>query len=228
MTEGRTTTEAADESVASAAEGDGSARLRKTRRRGRALEIEILQAAREELEDKGWRRFTMEGVAARAGTGKAPLYARWPNRVALVRAAMLHNRSRRSPEEPTLGSLRDDLIRALQRGGAYFETPFGEAMRAVISEAGATPFPATDEEHPIEPVLQCLQHAYERDNPSTDGITFRIDPHQIPVAVINLGPQIVSLDFLANGVAVSQSRIEQIVDLIWLPLLTHHAGCPAS
>ena len=160
----------------------------KKRRRGRALENEILEAAWEELADKGWRGFTMDGVATRAGTGKAPLYARWPNRTALVRAAMFHNGMLPPAKLPSLGNLRADLIRGLQATVARFESPFGEAMRAVISEAGDRPFQATDDQQPIESVLIDLKRAHDRADPNTDRLTFRQPPGNVPAAVVNLGP----------------------------------------
>ncbi len=47
-----------------------------------------LRAAWEEVSEVGYAQLTMEGVAARAGTSKPVLYRRWPNRAALVLAAM--------------------------------------------------------------------------------------------------------------------------------------------
>lgn len=196
---------------------------RKTRRRGRVLEDELLHAAWEELAERGWHGFTMEGVAARARSGKASLYARWSSRTALIRSAMYSNAAKPVPDLPSLGSLRADLIRGLQASGRHFESPFGQAMRAVIADAGATPVPPTDDQRPIESVLRSLRHAYARADPIVDGLSFTVSPDDIPAAVINLGPQVASLDFLSNGVAASDNRVTQIVDDIWLPLLAHHA-----
>ena len=52
------------------------------RRRGLALEADILAAPG--LSERGWTRFTMEGVARWAGTGKSPVYSRWPSKQALA------------------------------------------------------------------------------------------------------------------------------------------------
>src|ERR1700753_2086384 len=54
------------------------------RRRGAALEDAILSAAYAELTDVGYTAFTVEGVAARARTGKASIYRRWPSKQELV------------------------------------------------------------------------------------------------------------------------------------------------
>ena len=60
-----------------------------TRRRGETLERALYQATLEELTAVGYGELTMEGIAARAHTGKAALYRRWSNKHDLVRAALL-------------------------------------------------------------------------------------------------------------------------------------------
>ena len=58
------------------------------RRRGEELEAALLEAAWQELVEAGFARLTMESVAARAKTGVAVLYRRWPNKDDLVLAAI--------------------------------------------------------------------------------------------------------------------------------------------
>lgn len=58
------------------------------RRRGAVLERAILDAALEQLSTVGWNGLTMEGVAARAQTGKAAVYRRWPSKEDLVADAL--------------------------------------------------------------------------------------------------------------------------------------------
>ena len=53
-------------------------------RRGTAVEKAISDAVLAELAEVGFGRLTFEGVAERAGTGKSPLYPRWPDTVSLV------------------------------------------------------------------------------------------------------------------------------------------------
>ena len=62
------------------------------RRRGPQLEAALLDAAWEELVHVGYASLTMESVAARAHTGIAVLYRRWPNKDQLVLAAIEHYR----------------------------------------------------------------------------------------------------------------------------------------
>ena len=67
-----------------------TARPGATRRRGAELEHALYSAALEELADLGYGGLTMEGVAGRAGTGKAAVYRRWSGKHDLVLAALRH------------------------------------------------------------------------------------------------------------------------------------------
>ena len=93
----------------------GGDRRKGSRRRGAMLEGAILRAAWEELAAVGYANLTMEGVAARAGTSKAVLYRRWPNRAELVIAAMRQEAPMLSGEVPDTGTLRGDVLALLRR-----------------------------------------------------------------------------------------------------------------
>jgi AcrR family transcriptional regulator len=72
------------------------------------------------LAEAGYARLTMDQVAARAGVGKASLYLRWPNKVALV-AEAIQNRTSVVPAVPDSGNVRDDMrifLSGLLRGKA--------------------------------------------------------------------------------------------------------------
>ena len=56
----------------------------RSRRRGEALERALYEATLAELSDVGYGGLTMEGIAARAHTGKAALYRRWGSKQELV------------------------------------------------------------------------------------------------------------------------------------------------
>lgn len=85
------------------------------RRRGKALEDALLEAAWDELVAQDYDDLTIEAVAARAETARAVIYRRWPNKPELVRAAIAHHAFQDSVEAPDTGSLRSDLL-ALLRG----------------------------------------------------------------------------------------------------------------
>src|ERR1700742_3539938 len=92
--------------------GDG------TRRRGAALQEALLDAAWHELTTSGYGRFTMEAVAARAGTSTPVLYRRWPDRRDLALAAIRHYGDRNPVGVPDTGTLRGDLVAFLREASA--------------------------------------------------------------------------------------------------------------
>jgi len=105
-----------------------------TRRRGAELEATILDAAWAELQDVGYARLTMEGVAARARTGKQVLYRRWPNRARLVTAAMRHRFGPLLVETPDTGTLRGDVLSVLRRMAGRVNHVTPDLLHGVLSE----------------------------------------------------------------------------------------------
>ena len=97
----------------------------------------ILAAAMDLLAEVGYARLTMDQVAARARVGKASVYLRWPNKVALVAEAIQH-RAAVVPEIPDTGELRNDMLvflRALLRRKSAAEP----AVAAVSGEIASNP-----------------------------------------------------------------------------------------
>src|ERR1700677_3369638 len=86
----------------------------RTRRRGATLQHAILDAAWEEVAAVGYDQATMASVAARAGTSKAALYRRWPNRTELLASAIGRRVARLDSPPIDTGSLRNDVIAVLQ------------------------------------------------------------------------------------------------------------------
>jgi len=114
----------------------------KTRRRGEALERALLDAAWDELLERGFDGLTYEGVAGRAGTSRAVLYRRWPAKGELAIAAIRHARMLSIGPSPDTGSLRGDLKAVLQQAndtkftiGLMLMTQLG----AFYTETGRSP-----------------------------------------------------------------------------------------
>lgn len=104
---------------------------RRGRPRDPAVDEAVLAAAVELLADGGFARLTMDQVAARAGVGKASVYLRWPNKLALV-AEAIQQRAGVVPDLPDTGSLPGDMrtfLRALLR-------TYGSASRAMAAVSG--------------------------------------------------------------------------------------------
>lgn len=84
-------------------------RPRPGRRRDPGLDEIILEAALAEFVEKGYRSTSIEGIAARAGVGKATIYRRYPTKASLIVDA-LRARLRLVDVLPDTGDLRADLI----------------------------------------------------------------------------------------------------------------------
>lgn len=115
------------------------------RRRGAALEDAIRQAAFEELSAVGYTAFSVEGVAARARTGKASIYRRWPTKQELVWDAL----SAVLPAPADGGGLPRQYDDSVTTAEALYEvahtiagvitSPAGDVIRAIKCEAMSDP-----------------------------------------------------------------------------------------
>jgi AcrR family transcriptional regulator len=74
----------------------------------------ILEATLGLLAERGLSALTIEGVAARAGVGKATVYRRWASKTELVREAV-GRIGVQSMQVPDTGSVRGDVV-AMMRG----------------------------------------------------------------------------------------------------------------
>jgi len=82
--------------------------------RGAVREDAILRATLELLAESGYDQLTIDAVAARARCSKATIYRRWPGKAALVMTAVLRHAGQPAAAAPDTGSLRSDLLAALQ------------------------------------------------------------------------------------------------------------------
>ncbi len=87
---------------------------------GRSARVvtQVLSAAVHELTRSGYDSFRVDAVASAAGVNKTSVYRRWPNKLALV-AAALRARPISADPAPDEGTLRNDLLQALDRTSAY-------------------------------------------------------------------------------------------------------------
>ena len=95
----------------------------------------VAAATLELLAEEGFASLTVEHIAARAGVGKAGVYRRWPDKEAIVLAALSLGGER--PAAPDTGSLRGDLttyLTALVR----FRALHLDAVAALSGEALAS------------------------------------------------------------------------------------------
>ncbi|MGH3397892.1 MAG: TetR/AcrR family transcriptional regulator [Streptosporangiaceae bacterium] len=82
--------------------------------RGAVRETAILHATLELLAESGYDQLTIDAVAERARCSKATIYRRWPGKAGLVITAVRRHAGRPATAAPDTGSLRSDLLTALQ------------------------------------------------------------------------------------------------------------------
>jgi AcrR family transcriptional regulator len=192
------------------------------RRRGEELESALLDAAWDELAAVGFASLTMESVAARAKTGVAVLYRRWPNKNDLVMAAIVHYRRTRRVENPDTGTLRGDLLALLgdfSDGQSGFTAIMAATFAGLQADSGLTPAEVRAriiEEQPIR-TSQIYRRAHERGE---------IDLDRIPAAVLTMPFDLMRHDLLMTLTAVPPERIVSIVDDLFLPLAAQYRPPP--
>jgi AcrR family transcriptional regulator len=185
------------------------------RRRGAALESAILEAGWDQLIECGYGRFTIDAVAARAAAARSVLYRRWPNRTDLLEAVIRHRGTIDAILPPDTGSLRGDVLAILtdfnnRRSGiiGVFAALFG----AYFDEAGGSP--------------QRLRALFLTGGPSSmETIVGRAVARgelstMPPARILALPADLLRQELLMNLTAASPQTIEEIVDDIFLPLVT--------
>lgn len=196
------------------------------RRRGAELEAALLDAAWGELAEAGFARLTMESVASRASTGIAVLYRRWANKDELALAALKHYRDTHPVDIPDTGSLRGDLQAALTVMGearaAFFAIASATAFSGLLASTGLTPTQVRDRIFGDRRLL-VVQALYLRAHDRGE-----IDLERIPSAVLAMPFDLVRNDLLMDPKPLKPTRIQSIIDELFLPLVHMHNNGPSS
>jgi AcrR family transcriptional regulator len=101
------------------------------RRRSNASHDAILDATHALLEEIGFDKLSLEGVAARAGVGKATIYRWWPNKGVLAMEAFLRAVAP-TISFPTTGSARDDITTQIHKVVKAYRGKPGRIAREMI------------------------------------------------------------------------------------------------
>jgi AcrR family transcriptional regulator len=188
----------------------------RSRRRGVALEDALLNAAWEEVSSAGYAKFTMDGVAARAGTAKAVIYRRWPNQATLIRAALRHRLGPFADDIPDTGQLRRDLLGVLRRYRDYIEQIGPDIIHGLASDAADLPQDVFGVTPGVITVI--LERAAGRGEVQAGRITPRIAA---------LPGNLLRYELLSPHGDRSDASLTGIVDEIFLPLVTSTPPSPS-
>jgi len=190
------------------------------RKRGVALEDAIRDAAFAELTEVGYTAFSVEGVAARARTGKASIYRRWPTKQELVMDALLEMLP--SPEQAGITIDLDDsvttheaLLGVARAIGSVITSPSGAAMRAIKCEAMSDPELArlVDERFQAPrraALLSLLRRGVERGE---------VRPEAATQLVADVIPAVLSHRVILQREPLTQRDIIDIIEQIFIPLV---------
>lgn len=104
------------------------------RPRNEEVRAKIIEAALALLEESGYAKVTCDGIAQRAGCGKATIYRWWPNKAAVLIDAFVETVSPELPNEK-LACLKDYVAGHLNRFTRVLRGRNGRILAAVIAAA---------------------------------------------------------------------------------------------
>jgi AcrR family transcriptional regulator len=171
----------------------------------------ILRAAVDLLADEGYGGVTMEGVASRAGVGKATVYRRWPCKSALVVDAVTACRESGS-QPPDTGSIRGDLLVFVRGFMHHLRTSdAGRVMPALVAELSRNPELAAEfRETFLQPrrakVLEAVRRGVARGE-----VRSGVDAELVADGVVAL----LMHRFLVTGMEIDDELPERVVDILW-------------
>lgn len=191
------------------------------RKRGAALEDAILEATFAELSEVGYTALTVEAVAARAHTGKASIYRRWPTKAQLVLDAMLE----RVPTPQDCGldvEMPDsvttaDALRTVARAiSGILQSPAGDAMRSIKCEALADPELAQLIDDRFQaPRRAALVHLLER------GVARgEVRPEAATELIADVLPAMLTHRVILQRERVNERDIHDIMEQVLIPLVS--------
>ena len=180
----------------------------------------ILRATVDLLADEGYGGVTMEGVATRAGVGKATVYRRWPCKSALVVDAVTACREHGS-QPPDTGSTREDLLVFVRGFMDHLRTSdLGRVLPALLAELSRNPELASEfREGFVLPrrakVLAAVQRGVERGE-----VRSGVDAELVADGVVAL----LMHRFLVTGMEIDDDLPERVVDILWRGIARDGAG----
>ena len=115
--------------------------LRRRATRGRPkdkrIEDDVVLAVLDTLKAKGYRHVTIERIARTVRRARTSLYRRWPSKRHLVAYAVVSTLE--SEPAPDSGSLRQDLICAVDTLRRAFSGPLGKALPGLVADMAHDP-----------------------------------------------------------------------------------------
>jgi AcrR family transcriptional regulator len=112
-------------------------RAMRGRPKDRRIDEEVVFAVLNTLKTKGYRHVTIEGVAKTVKRARTSLYRRWPSKRHLVAYAVVSTLD--GEPAPDSGSLRRDLMCAVDTLRQAFSGPLGQALPGLVADMAHDP-----------------------------------------------------------------------------------------
>jgi AcrR family transcriptional regulator len=116
---------------------DATQRAMRGRPKDRRIEGDVVFAVLNTLQTRGYRHVTMERVAKSVKRARTSLYRRWPSKRHLVAYAVVSTLD--AEPAPDSGSLRQDLICAVDTLRRAFSGPLGQALPGLVADMAHDP-----------------------------------------------------------------------------------------
>ncbi len=196
----------------------GVARKIVGRRRGAVLEGAVLDAAWAELASQGYGKFTIDAVARRAGTSRPVLYRRWPTRAGLASAAIVRHTKLNPVTVPDLGNLRDEMCLLLRKFADRAPPNLLRLVFDMSADLTAENTSFADERFREDVTREVIERALRRGEVHESRITPRV--LRVPLGLV-------MHEVLITGRPISDGAIAEIVDDVFLPLVSRELALNA-
>lgn len=179
-------------------------------------EAELLAVTLELLQEHGYDRLTLDGVAATARASKATLYRRWPTKAELVLAAFIEG-TREEAVDPDTGTLRGDLL-TLGESICAHVTAHASTIRAVLVEVSrSAELQATMQQQFLDQrkalIVRILARAVDRGE---------IEASAITEDLWDVLPGYLIFRSVLAGREPCRRTVQDLVDNVMIPSLTRH------
>ena len=195
-----------------------------TRRRGAELEAAVLEAAWDILSERGYGALTYEALAQQAKTAKQVIYRRWPTKRELLFALLEHHGRSLPSIQVDTGSLRDDVLTLMRNSSGRLSdltAIFSGLIGTHFDEVEATPreLRAALFGNRANAIEAALERAVGRGE---------IGKGEIPARVIAVPYDLYRHEAIMSLAPMPDEVLVEIVDQVWLPLVSVYAGEPHS
>lgn len=188
------------------------------RKRGEELEVAILEAADEIIKVSGYDHLTFQNVAKLAETSRSVIYRRYETPVDLIHALVRYKSEKALGGKlidllEETGSLRSDLIAAMELYHRFFESVGSAILNAMLFEFSqknkeSQLWMRRAREGNIE-VMKKVQHfAIQRGEIH----------HEFSRIQMTLPFNLLRLEYIINSSSVTKEYITQLVDEVLMPI----------